>query len=469
LQEKSVITRTVTAAGGVYAPGHLGELTRIVDFDLVDAVLEETGTREKRLRLLPSRVVVYFVLALAVFESCSYRDTWGKLVAGLRGLPLVRPCTSSLSRARRRVGSGPLKLLFETLAGPVARPRQAGAFYRGLRTVAVDGTHLHAPDDEQITWRYAKRAGGTLEFGYPLLRLVVLVECGTRALLAAAFGPESEGERTYAQRLLTAVNSSMLLLADAGFDAVVFLHAIRERGAQFLIRSSSSRIPTPAGRLGDGSYLARLGYGVLPALIRVRVIEAEITVTLSDGTVRTEQWRLLTSLLDPDRYPAAELVRIYHERWQAETTYFSIKATLLDGRVLRSHSLDGIDQEVYALLTAYQALVRAAADTVFTRPGLNMDRISFTVLLTTAGDLVTTATGILPDPGPVDLAGQLGTAVLHALLPAWRKPRVKARTRKNPTSKYGPNAGQHPQSAQTYTVHAEITFFENGLASRSRR
>ncbi|MEU1598540.1 transposase domain-containing protein [Streptomyces sp. NPDC005708] len=105
MEEKSVITRTVTAAGGVYAPGHLGELTRIVDFDLVDAVLEETGTREKRLRLLPSRVVVYFVLAPAVFESCSYRDTWGKLVAGLRGLPLVRPCTSSLSRARR--GSGP--------------------------------------------------------------------------------------------------------------------------------------------------------------------------------------------------------------------------------------------------------------------------------------------------------------------------------------------------------------------------
>jgi hypothetical protein len=158
-----------------------------------------------------------------------------------------------------------------------------------------------------------------------------------------------------------------------------------------------------------------------------------------------------------------------HCAWTIETTYFSIKATLLDGRVLRSHSLDGIDQEVHALLTAYQALVRAAADTVFTRPGLDMDRISFTVLLTTAGDLVTTATGILPDPGPADLAGQLGTAVLHALLPAWRKPRVKARTRKNPTSKYRPNAGQHPQNAQTYTVHAEITFFENGLASRSRR
>ncbi|MEV8013760.1 transposase domain-containing protein, partial [Streptomyces sp. NPDC086122] len=89
MQEKSVITRTVEAAGGVYAPGHLGELTQIVDFALVDTVIEETGSCEKRLRLLPSRVVVYFVLALSLFENCSYRGVWGKLTAGLEGLPLV--------------------------------------------------------------------------------------------------------------------------------------------------------------------------------------------------------------------------------------------------------------------------------------------------------------------------------------------------------------------------------------------
>ncbi|WP_331743370.1 transposase domain-containing protein (plasmid) [Streptomyces sp. NBC_01136] len=180
MQETSVITCTAEAAGGVYAPGHLGELTQIVDFVLVDAVIEETGSREKRLRLLPSRVVVYFVLALALFEDCSYRGVWGKLTAGLEGLPLVRPAASSLSRARRRVGAAPLRRLFEILAGPVAHLGQAGSFYRGLRTVAVDGTLLHVPDEETLTWRYPKRAGGGVEFGYPLLRLVVLAECGTR-------------------------------------------------------------------------------------------------------------------------------------------------------------------------------------------------------------------------------------------------------------------------------------------------
>ncbi|MGH3406929.1 MAG: transposase domain-containing protein, partial [Streptosporangiaceae bacterium] len=154
MQEESVITRTIRAAPGVLAPGHIGELTQTIDFALVDAVLAETGTRERRRRLLPSRVVVYFVLALALFEQCSYLAVWGKLTCGLGGLPLARPAASSLCRARRRVGAGPLRALFETLAGPVGQPGQPGVFYRGLRTVAVDGTLLHVPDDPAVTWRY---------------------------------------------------------------------------------------------------------------------------------------------------------------------------------------------------------------------------------------------------------------------------------------------------------------------------
>ncbi|WP_406724587.1 IS4 family transposase [Streptomyces sp. GD-15H] len=468
MQEKSVITSTIETARGVFAPGHLGELTQIVDFALVDAVPEETGRREKRLRLLPSRVVVYFVLALALFEHCSYRMVWSKLTAALTSLALARPAVSSLPRARRRVGAAPLQRLFETLAGPVAHPGQAGSFHRGLRTVAVDGSLLHAPDDESVTWRYPKRAGETVEFGYPLLRLLVLVECGTRALMAAAFGPESEGELPYAKRILSALDETMLLLADAAFDGNEFLDAVHRSGARFLVRSGARRVPTPAEHLGDGSYLARIGYGVLRVLLPVRVIEAALTVTLAGGTVRTEQWRLITNLLDPARYPAAELVELYHRRWQAETTYFSIKATMLDGRVLRSRSIDGLDQEVYALLTAYQALIRAGNDALTGRPEVPMGRISFTVLLAAAAGTVTAGHGIFPGT-LIDLVGTIGHAALGALLPAHRRQRVKARTRKNPTSKYGPNAGQRPATSQNYTVHATVTFFEHGLNGRSRR
>jgi hypothetical protein len=126
LHEESVITRTVRTAPGVLGPGHLGELTQTIDFALVDAVLEETRTQERRLRLLPSRVVVYFVLALALFERCSYQAVWGKLTAGLGGLCLARPAASSLCRARRRIGAEPLRRLFETLAGPVGPRRSCG-------------------------------------------------------------------------------------------------------------------------------------------------------------------------------------------------------------------------------------------------------------------------------------------------------------------------------------------------------
>ncbi len=470
MQDECVITRTIRVAAGVLAPGHLGELTQTVDFALVDAVLAGTGTMERRRRLLPSRVVVYFVLALALFEHVSYEAVWDKLTAGLDGLAVARPAGSSLSRARRRIGPAPLRRLFQALAGPVGGRGQPGVFYRGLRTVAVDGTHLHVPDDRAVTGRYRARTGKTAQAqaGYPLLRLAALIECGTRAVLAAAFGPDTAGELAYARQLTSALDASMLLLADAAFDAAPFLREVTGTGAQFLVRSAARRCPAPLRRLPGGSYLAAIGYGVLPQLLTVRVIEAVITVTLADGTTRTQQWRLLTSLTDHARYPARELIALYHQRWQAETTYYSLKDTILDGRVLRSRTPAGIDQEIYGLLTVYQALIRAAADTAATRPGLDMDRISFTTLLHTAADLVISAAGILPD-GPPDLTGSIGRAALRRLLPARPRHRVKARTRKQPTSKYGPNAGQHPATTQPYTIHARVTFFTKGLAPRPQR
>lgn len=157
----------VASAHDVYAPGHLGELAQVIDPQLVDAVLEETGSRERRVRLLPARVVVYFVLALAFFERSSYQAVWDKLEAGLHGIAVARPCASSLSRARRRLGSAPLRRLFEILAGPVAARTQPGSFYRGLRAVAMDGTALSIPDEEAVTWRFPKHGGRVLEFGYP--------------------------------------------------------------------------------------------------------------------------------------------------------------------------------------------------------------------------------------------------------------------------------------------------------------
>jgi Insertion element 4 transposase N-terminal/Transposase DDE domain len=461
LRVQSVISRVVTVAVGVFAPGHLGELTQVIDFALVDAVAAETGTVQRRTRLLPTRVVVFFVLALALFERCSYRQVWGKLVAGLGGVCGAAPSVSGLVAARRRVGAKPLRALFEAVCGPVADPSVRQAFWRGLRTVAVDATVLRVPDRAAVRAVYRKRAGDLVEFGYPLLRLVVVVECGTRALLGAVFGSEREGEAAYARRLLGCLGPGMLLLADAYYDSWQLMADTRATGAHWLIRSGARRTPLISARLADGSYLSVLGYGRL----KVRIVEAWITVRLADGTVRTQQWRLVTSLLDPRRYPAGELLALYHERWEIETTFYSIKCTILDARVLRSTHPGDIDQEVWALLALYQAIIRLTIDATSTRTGTDPDRASFTTALETARDQVTAAAGILPTE-PI-LITEIGRAVLAALHPP-RRQRTKARTRKLATSKYSTTTNRHPRTAQNYTIHTRIAIMEQGLTARTR-
>lgn len=461
--DQCVITRKIVVAKGVFAPGHLGELTQVLDFDLVDAAAEETGTLQRRTRLLPTRVVIYFVLALALFEHRGYRRVWAKMVAGMRVLALVTPSASSLARARRRVGPKPLRTLFTAVAGAVGRPTTPGVFWRGMRTVAIDATTMHVPNSWQVLGRYARRAGEGLVFGYPLLRLSVLVECGTRAVLGAVFGPEADGETTQAKGLLTCMGKGMLVLADAGYDSWRLLADIAATKAHFLCRSGARRTPLILTRLSDGSYLSVLGYGQL----KVRMVEAWVTVTWADGTTTREQWRLVTSLLDHRRHPASDLVDLYHRRWQVETTYFSIKESILDGRVLRSQDPAGVEQEVYALLTVYQAIIRMAVDAVDTVPDTRPDRISFTAALETAGEQVIAAVGIIISVGH-GLVGAIGEAVLANLLPEPRN-RGKARTRHNPTSKYSPNAGTFPETSLRYTIATEVMIMEEGLTARSKR
>jgi hypothetical protein len=243
---ESAIAGGVSIVQPVFAPGHLGELTQMIDTELVDAVAAETGTVQQRVRLLPTRVVIFFVLALALFEDCGYRLVWDKLTASFRGLR--GPSTSALCRARRRVGAKPLQALFEAIAGPLAWPSMRQAFWHGLRTVAVDATFLRGPDAKAVTAVYRKRGGAQRVWPYPLLRLVVLVECGTRALVAAAFGPDTLGEIGYARRLLPHLGAGMLLLADAYYDDGKFLAAISQTGAQGLVRSGvANAVPSLSG------------------------------------------------------------------------------------------------------------------------------------------------------------------------------------------------------------------------------
>jgi hypothetical protein len=424
------ITHAVTVAAGAFAPGHLGELTQYLPFELVDDILEQTRTVQRRLRDLPSRVGVYFLLALGMYPRLGYARVWAKLTTGLAGLPVPCPSEKALRDLRRRLGPAPLKALFEVVAGPLAQPGTPGVRFGGLRTVAFDGCNsLKVPDTGRNRWwlgRIRYRMGFA---GYPALRLMALAETGTRGLLGAALGSAADrDEATVARRLLPLLRPGMLVLLDRAFDGNAFLREIAATGALLVARAKSTRHPLVLGHLPDGSYLSDLGG------LKVRVIEACVTVTGADGSRVRDGYRLITTLMDHRRFPAAAVIRLYHERWEIESAYFALRHTLLQGRVLRSGDRPGLEQETWALLTVYQLLRMAMVDAVETRPGTDPDRASFTTAMEAAKDQLTAAAGICPD-GPADLPGVIGRAVLATLLPARRR-RFSARKVKCATSRY---------------------------------
>jgi hypothetical protein len=439
----TTITTTITVAAGVFAPGHLGELTWQVPFELADAVLEETRARERRLRVLPSRVGIYFVLSLGLFPGLGYGGVWKKLVAGLGGLPVPSPSARALRDLRRRLGAAPLKMLFEVLAGPVAQPSGPGIRFGRYRTVAFDGcTSIKVPDTARNRAWLGKMKATLGVTGYPAVELMTLVETGTRALIGAVFGPPATGETDYARRLLHLLTPGMLVLADRGFDAGPFLAEIAAARAQFLVRLGSRRRLPVMARLDDGSFLSRIGE------LTVRVIEAHVTVTCADGTTWTGSYRLATTVLDHRRYPATALIRLYHERWEHEIAYLALRHTLLNGRVLRSGDPAGLEQEIWALLALYQALRRTMVTAAETVPGTDPDRASFTIALETARQTLTQAAGVVTDG--TDLTGRIGQAVLDGLLEP-RRPRVSVRKVKSPLSRWNKADPHRPRRSNPVT------------------
>jgi Insertion element 4 transposase N-terminal/Transposase DDE domain len=444
-----VITRTITVPAGVFAPGHLGELTRVVPFELVDAVLEEAGARERRLRLLPSRVGVYFLLALGLFPRPGYLIVWAKLTAALDGLGLAVPSPKALRDLRRRIGAAPVKALFEVLAGPLGQPRTRGVMSGRYRTVAFDGCRtIKVPDTPRNRGWLGKMNAALGVTGYPVIQLMTLVETGTRALIGAAFGSPSTGELDWARKLLHLLDETMLVLMDRGFDAGEFLAEVAATKAQFLVRLNANRRPPVLRRLPDGSVTSLIGG------VNVRVIAATVTVTCHDGTRYGGTYRFATTLLDHRAHPAEALVRLYHERWEHEIAYLALRHTLLQGRILRSGDPAGLEQEMWALLTLYQALRIAITDAVETLPGTDPDRASYQTAVETARAMVIQARNIAS--GADDLAGAIGRAILANLHPP-RRPRVCARRVKSPLSRWNKHPDGKPRTCKQITkITSEI-------------
>lgn len=447
MDTQSVITRAITVAEGRYAPGHLGELTQHLPFEMVDEALAATRTTQARLRDLPSRVVVYLLLAACLFPELGYTGVWRKLTAALDGLPTATPTDSGLSAARHRVAVAPLRWLFDLLRGPAATGRQPGIRWRGLLVCAIDGTTLTVPDNPRTLARFRKQRGHHGGSGYPQIRLVALLACGTRTLIDVVFGTTATGETTYTPRLLRSLHAGMILLADRNFGAQDLLVQIAATQANLLVRLKNNRKIPILARYPDGSYLSILGR------LRVRVIECEITIATTAGQ-RTGVYRLATTLLDPHRYPAAEVIRLYHDRWEIETAYLELKSSILGGRVLRARTPVGIEQEIYALLLTYQLLRTAMADATGTQPDIDPDRASFTIAYQTARDQLIQAANVIAGT-VIDLVGTIGRHVLANLMPA-RRLRICPRIVKRAISKYQARGPTIDRTSYKATVSVDI-------------
>lgn len=437
----------------MFAPGHLGELTRIVPFEMVDAVLAETGSVQRRLRVLPSRVVVYVLLAAGLFTEVGWLGVWARLCAGLDGLAVAIPAGSALAAARVRVGVAPLRALFDLLrgaqTGTAGRSGRAGVYWRGRLVTAVDGTILCCPDTAANLTEFSK--GGSCHgttTGYPMVGVLALVACGTRTVIDAVFGSDRIGELGYADRLLASTRAGMIVLADRNFVAAQWIAAVNATGADVLVRVKNQRRFPVCRALPDGSFVSRIGR------VEVRVITARVTITTSGGA-RTETYRLVTTVLD-EAVPAVEIIGLYHQRWEIETCFAELKSTSLGGRVLRSRTPAGVTQEIYALLITYQVLRIAISDTTLTRPGIDPDRGSFTVALHAARDQLTAAAGVIADTS-IDLVGVIGRHVLDALLPA-RRVRTNPRVVKRAISKYVASTaqGRHRGPSRPAKITIEI-------------
>ena len=360
----------------------LGVIARAVPPERVHQVLAETGKASERERDLPAQVVVYYAIALALYMGSSTREVLRCLLEGLRwlwGAEAVKIAgKSGISQARSRLGEAPLRRLYEDLVQPVATRASKGAWYRGWRLASLDGTCLDVADTEENRAEFGAPGASRGESAFPQLRLVALVENGTHVLFGARLGRYAEGEATLARAVLGALRPGMLCLADRQFFDHALWRRAAETGADLLWRVKGNlRLPRETV-LPDGSYLTTIYPSEgdrrhRTAGLQVRVVEYRL-----EGVPDAEPfYRVVTTILDPQRAPAAELAALYHQRWEVEVALAELKTQLRGARVvLRSKTPELVRQEVWGLLLAHFA-VRGLMHEAALQADEDPDRLSF--------------------------------------------------------------------------------------------
>lgn len=372
-----------------FALTRLESLERAVPLSAVTEILSAHDRHEERTRKLRMEQIVYLVIAMNLFsgEGISsvlerLQHTWHWFFA---------PDTdktagdAAIFYRRAQLGVEPMADLFHTVCRPLATPQTQGAFLWGLRKMALDSKCFNLADAPPLAEHFGRPGSGRGQGAFPQARLVTLEEIGTRAMVNASIWPVHTDERMAAELLLASVNAEMLLFTDSGFYSFAMITAILARGAQVIARMPAGVKPQFVRRLRDGSLLVRIApAGHHPHKEGEGLLVRLVTYTFKDpsnpGNGKT--YRLATTLLNEDRFPANQIAQAYHERWDIEEGYDEIETHLLHGSApLRSQTVMGVTQELYGLLIAHYA-VRAAIHEAAVKADIDPDQISFTKTVT---------------------------------------------------------------------------------------
>ena len=347
----------------------------------IPQILGETGKTSKRVRGIPADLAVWLLIAMNLFRRLSIRNLWCRLSEGFRGKLRIKalqpPTRSALTQARDRLGLEPLRLLFARFAAWLKTKFAASHSWKGFTLVAMDGTTAKVPDSKANRKHFGSPRSHRGRSGYPFLRMVTLVAVRTHLILAAAIAGWNTGENPLAVSLLPCIETNWLVLLDRGFHHYWLLWNILQKQSHFLIRKRCRLNLRKRRRLGPGDWLAeallprqsRREHPRLPERLQVRWIHYHIPGFRPAG--------LVTSLLDPELYPAGELVSLYHERWEQELAYDEMKTHLVSTAVpFRSRTPQRILQEAYGLLIAYN-LLRGLMAEAAARAQLPPLRLSF--------------------------------------------------------------------------------------------
>jgi hypothetical protein len=417
-------------------------LASVLDPGLISKVLHEAGKASKRIRALPAELIVWLLVGMSLFRGQSVKNVLIQLAKGL-GVPVRwkngrAPRSTSVTEARDRIGFEVVREIFRALAALVREAHGGAHLWKGLRTYVLDGTALKAPDTEENEKWFGRPKTKRGRSAFPQFRGVVLMAAWSHLALAAAFGPWATGELTIAAYLLPAIERGALVLMDRGYYAYGWIAALVQGGQHFVIRAKRGRRtlqPRRRKRLGPREWIADL---VVPRIARKKDKGLPESLRVRVITYAKRGFRpatLVTSLLDPEGYPAEDIVLLYHGRWEIELGYDEIKTHLIGQRVaFRSKRPDRVLQEAYGLLIAYN-IVRALMVRAAEKAGVEPRRLSFVDALARIQHAILVMAQA-PTARLRELFGQLLADIAATVLPERRPDRAYPRAVKVKMSKY---------------------------------